>query len=189
MRLIVNYMDYHSNNSSICDTFEKKFEKAVSYILNQSIIRAITKYNLQMREIPKYLELFSNIETKYLQNETFEINGLNCIIQLLLPLGLALKFCDITKYSDFVNGNAEYLLKDYYCDDESIHHLMYYVRKLSRNITIGTNDDYIENIKNIISDLYNALFKVERIEIGQFEIDSYIRERFKRILAFPENIV
>jgi len=86
VRLIVNYMDYHSNISSICDTFEKKFEKAVSYKDYQNL------FNINIQGLIESLNITGLIFRKSILNKSLgenvaaDISGiLNMIITDKFP--------------------------------------------------------------------------------------------------------
>lgn len=100
-----------------------------SYTIDQTILYMMDKYNMQMRERGKYIPMVktacTNIEY---YGPSSEYKALNFVIQVFIPLALALKITNPKKYNDFISG-----------------------RDLSELIDFVTNEDVIDYLYDIIN--------------------------------------
>ena len=100
-----------------------------SYTIDQTILYMMDKYNMQMRERGKYIPMVKTACTNIAYyGPSSEYKALNFVIQVFIPLALALKITNPKKYNDFISG-----------------------RDLSELIDFVTNEDVIDYLYDIIN--------------------------------------
>lgn len=99
------------------------------YTLDETMSYMIKRYNMQMREIGKYIPMTKTACTDIAYyGSSLGYNALSFVIHVFIPLALALKITDPKKYNDFISG-----------------------RDLSELIDFVTNEDVIDYLYDIIN--------------------------------------
>ena len=157
-------------------------------VFDNSMNLVIKKYNLQLREITRYIDISRKIVADYVyEKQDYNTNCQNVIMQLIVPIVVALKITNLEKYSDFVSGRDSSPLLDFYNDGESIKNVRYH-------LSFFYNDDFyllsltnimleIDSIHDILNKFYDGLFKKGNVDIGKCTITDSERKYFHKIIS------
>ena len=170
-----------------------------NFVFDDSMKTVIKRYNLQLREISRYIAVSKYIVAKEAYEDSFQIrNARNVIIHVIIPIVSALIITENKQYLEFVNGKDSSPLIEFYEDPENISNVSHYLGFLLPEppgnplVNSGVNKIYDPNyIKNLLNDFYNALLnKTGDIKIGKCTIDDNERQYFRsRISLLSENTI
>lgn len=160
-----------------------------SDVIDESINIVISKYNLQLREIAKFITLVRVATSGYER-----IKDLYCpetklfLLQVIVPMAIGLKLTDPCKYSDFVSGKNSTPLKEFYSDSETCNNVSYFLSMLyDSNSNLNFTDEppaYILDFQHTLDIFYNSFFngRNER-RIGKCTIRDTDRDFFFNVLS------
>lgn len=159
-----------------------------SLYLDISISRIIKMYNMQLREISKYIPMVRKA-SEYPQYQSPR-NTRNVIFHIILPIAIGLWLTDISKYNKFINGKDPSEMKAFLHDAETLDSLYNVFSLMFDNDskdTLGTAEDIINNLQlfyQILDEFYNALFNYSsECIVGRCRIYSSEREYLKNKLS------
>ena len=183
-------MDYFLASQGIYDR---------NFVFDDSMKTVIKRYNLQLREISRYIAVSKYIVANEAYEDSFQIrNARNVIIHVIIPIVSALIITDNKQFLEFINGKDNSSLLEFYEDAENVQIVNHYLRLLlpesSGNPLVNSGVDKIYDpnyIKNLLNDFYNALLnKTGDIKIGKCTIDDDERQYFRsRISLLSENTI
>lgn len=170
-----------------------------NFVFDDSMKTVIKRYNLQLREISRYIAVSKYIVANEAYEDRFQIrNARNVIIHVIIPIVSALIITDNKQFLEFINGKDNSSLLEFYEDAENVQIVNHYLRLLlpefSENPLVNSGIDKIYDpnyIKNLLNDFYNALLnKIGDIKIGKCTIDDNERQYFRsRISLLSENTI
>lgn len=183
-------MDYFLASQGIYDR---------NFVFDDSMKTVIKRYNLQLREISRYIAVSKYIVANDAYEDSFQIrNARNVIIHVIIPIVSALIITENKQYLEFVNGKDSSPLIEFYEDPENISNVSHYLGFLLPEppgnplVNSGVDKIYDPNyIKKLLNDFYNALLnKTGDIKIGKCTIDDDERQYFRsRISLLSENTI
>ena len=195
---IRNYYGDEFNSSRYLDRFfdlhislpPVEMDKFISYAIdltpgfaNSDIIRNVIKtQNMQMRECLKYISTMKLLQ-KFLSityHTPIENSRgyANCfLVQLIIPILVAERICNIYLYNAFINGNDSSLLSNYIKKiDISTDEYFDICRLLIKTPSNEKGKDEIIFIDNL-NEFYNALMKrKDEVKVGKCLVTSSTRE-------------
>lgn len=163
-----------------------------NYVFDASMKAVIKKYNLQLREISRYISVSKYIVANEAYSDSFTIrNARNVIIHVIVPIVSALIITENQQYLEFVNGKDNSPLLDFYSDQSNVENVSHYLNFLlpekKGNPLVDTSNISIRNqeyLKAQLKNLYDALFnKTGECEVGVCLIDNNERRNFRRIVS------
>lgn len=163
-----------------------------NYVFDASMKAVIKKYNLQLREISRYISVSKYIVANEAYSDSFTIrNARNVIIHVIVPIVSALIITENQQYLEFVNGKDNSPLLDFYSDQSNVENVSHYLNFLlpekKGNPLVDTSNISIRNqeyLKAQLKNFYNALFnKTGECEVGVCLIDNNERRYFKKIVS------
>ena len=163
-----------------------------NYVFDASMKSVIKKYNLQLREISRYISVSKYIVAHEAYSDSFAIrNARNVIIHVIVPIVSALIITENQQYLEFVNGKDNSPLLDFYSDQSNVENVSHYLNFLlpekKGNPLVDTSNVSIRNpeyLKAQLKNFYNALFnKTGECEVGVCLIDNNERRYFRKIVS------
>lgn len=143
-------------------------------ILDHSILAVSSLFKLELREFYKFSRIVlllaksnSNFETQIHEDQVF-------VLDILLPLAIGLKFYDIEKFNNFIEGKdpspiLEILIQS---DIQSLIKMIF----LDNKANLENNNE--GNIKELVEEAYQTVFEVKYKTVGKCDF----RRDWKSIL-------
>ena len=143
-------------------------------ILDHSILAVSSLFKLELREFYKFSRIVlllaksnSNFETQIHEDQVF-------VLDILLPLAIGLKFYDIEKFNNFIEGKdpspiLEILIQS---DIQSLIKMIF----LDNKANLENNNE--GNIKELVEEAYQTIFEVKYKTVGKCDF----RRDWKSIL-------
>lgn len=161
------------------------------YDFDRSMKSVIKKYNLQLREILRYITISKYIVANEAYFGSSQIrNARNVIIHIIIPIVSALIITENKQYLEFVNGNDSSPLLEFYEDKGNVKNVIHYLGLLLSDnpfVTLETLENSLyeqDRLKNLLNDFYNALFnKTEELKVGKCTIDNAERDYLKNVVS------
>ena len=161
------------------------------YDFDSSMKSVIKKYNLQLREILRYITVSKYIVANDAYFGSSQIrNARNVIIHVIIPIVSALIITENKQYLEFVNGNDSSPLLEFYKDKDNVKNVIHYLSLLLSDnpiVTLETLENSLyeqDRLKNLLNDFYNALFnKTEELKVGKCTIDNAERDYLKNVVS------
>lgn len=161
------------------------------WIYEQVCKVVIRVYDFQLREISKFYRMakIAASEVNHSNCIGFSIrNGLSFGLMYILPVMIALKMSDSTKYYLFIQGKLSAPLIDVLTDDEIAEMVC---RKVLREENTEKMDE-ISMLKDRISKIYEAIFiqdysQMFDVRVGEFRFDRQTKEDLMRTVSLLSN--
>ena len=168
-----------------------KFHKIYdNYTFDDSLKLVIIKYNLQLREISKYIQLARTAVSDLAYNPNLRINNaMTFVIQVIIPITIALMVTDNKKYNEFINGNDISVLREFYSEKETIENTSYFLSFLynENQNTYYSADEIMSDMDlfyNKLDTFYNCFFKqFQNAKVGMCSITKIERNNFKKLIS------
>ncbi len=142
------------------------------YTLDQTMSYMIKRYNMQMREIGKYIPMTKTACTDMAYyGLSSENSAFFFVIQVFIPLALALKITDPKKYNDFISGRDHRELIDFATNEDVIDFLY-------DTINLVLCDDIIKKENGELSYSVAIIEKQVRGFYSEFFSNNYSRNKF-----------
>lgn len=166
-----------------------------NYVFDNSMKLIIKRYNLQLREIVKYIALSKAIVADQAYKDSYHMrNCRNVIIQVMIPVVTVLIITDNKKYTDFIDGNDSSPLIKFYDNNESIHNVIHYLSFIfpenEKNVFYNAEAimQSLTYFQRLLNQFYNALLKgTGQTIIGNCTIMENDRIYFKNIISLLSN--
>lgn len=166
-----------------------------NYVFDNSMKLIIKRYNLQLREIVKYIALSKAIVADQDYKDSYHMrNCRNVIIQVMIPVVTVLIITDNKKYTDFIDGNDSSPLIKFYDNNESIHNVIHYLSFIfpenEKNVFYNAEAimQSLTYFQRLLNQFYNALLKgTGQTIIGNCTIMENDRIYFKNIISLLSN--
>lgn len=169
-----------------------------AYVFDSSMKAVIKKYNLQLREISRYIVIAKYIVGNQAYAEDYKnSNSRNVIIHLVIPIVAALIITDNKKFNDFINGRDSSPLTEFYDEEETVENVMHYLSFLfseSERDAFNSAKAIVQTpnyLQGLLGRFYNALFyRTGEAKIGICSIGNEDRNYFKKIISLlSENTI
>lgn len=149
--------------------------------LPYTISYMIKKYNMQMREVGKYIPMVKDVCYEYETDEETPVDTFRFVFQVFIPLALALKLTNPKKYYDFINGNDPSELIGFVTNESVMHYVRHNIfvildgaeTQKADGTDILTKAIVEENVKRFYEEFFNI-----NDSRGTFGIGSSVREFF-----------
>lgn len=149
--------------------------------LPYTISYMIKKYNMQMREVGKYIPMVKDVCYEYETDEETPVDIFRFVFQVFIPLALALKLTNPKKYYDFINGNDPSELIGFVTNESVMHYVRHNIfvildgaeTQKADGTDILTKAIVEENVKRFYEEFFNI-----NDSRGTFGIGSSVREFF-----------
>ncbi len=153
-----------------------------SYTIDQTILYMMDKYNMQMRERGKYIPMVKTACTNIAYyGPSSEYKALNFVIQVFIPLALALKITNPKKYNDFISGRDLSELIDFVTNEDVIDYLYDIINLILDDNTIkkekGELTYSMAIVEKQVRGFYSEFFSNDYSK-GKFEINYRTRDFF-----------
>ena len=164
---------------------EKELNNSLYYDITTEYL--IKKYNMQMREVSKFIPMLKQSRSQATGNN-FVLMTFSDVI--LLPIAFALKLSSPTKFNSFINGNDSTELISFITDDYVIENLYETINIiLERDKKIVSNEGLtnidIEYIESRAKKLYKDFFENHIMdEIEDYRITAVQKSFFRKIHQF-----
>lgn len=169
-----------------------KFYQSIGYycessVTSNSINLVIKKYNMQLREISKYVKITNAITLAY-KNTGYRPDvylSYTFLHHAIFPFVIGLNITNPTKYRDFINGKDYSALTEFYDNYETINNASYAIGLLydGQNMIISERRQ-ISDIQNELKEFYQVFFNsTERKAIGKCIIDTEVRNYFSKVVS------
>lgn len=145
-----------------------KYYKSIDFykssdVMDESINLVISKYDLQLREIAKFITIVKVATSGYERRNYFSISETKLfLLYVIVPMAIGLKLTDPCKYLDFVSGKNSTPLKEFYSDSETLHNVSYFLSMLyDSNSNLNFTDEppaYILDFQHTLDIFYNSFF-------------------------------
>ena len=162
-----------------------------NYVFDDTMKAVIKKYNLQIREISRYIVIAKYIVGNQAYIDSYKINNSrNVIIHLVIPIVAALIITDNKKFNDFINGRDSSPLTEFYDEEETVENVMHYLSFLfseSERDAFNSAKAIVQTpnyLQGLLGRFYNALFyRTGEVKIGICSIGNEDRNYFKKIIS------
>ena len=153
-----------------------------SYTIDQTILYMMDKYNMQMRERGKYIPMVKTACTNIAYyGPSSEYKALNFVIQVFIPLALALKITNPKKYNDFISGKDLSELIDFVTNEDVIDYLYDIINLILDDNTIkkekGELTYSMAIVEKQVRGFYSEFFSNDYSK-SKFEINYRTRDFF-----------
>lgn len=168
-----------------------------NYVYDTTISYAIKKFNMQLREISRYIPMARMAVDDYAYKDLNITKTKEFIIHIIVPVAMALMLTDKSRYQRFIDGKDASALTDFLNDVEIIVNLRYFLGLIFEdaavpNLHLVTKEiDDISPLHERINEFYSAFFvKTGNIKICQCNIYDKDRDFLRRIMSLlSENVV
>lgn len=172
----------------------KKYYESIEFydspnVIDTTIKHAISHYNLQLREISKYIELMKAITQKYNNAGSISYSyAQNFIMQVIIPVAVGLKLTNPSKYINFINGEDNTPLREFYNNKDILNSASYFLSLLYDNKhELNFNDDtimYVEDFYRELDKFYDLFFNRNNEQtIGACKISDSDRQFFLSLIS------
>lgn len=171
---------------------DKYFESIGFYnssdVIDKSISLVISKYDLQLREIAKFITIVRAATYEYERIKDFFPQTKQFLLQVLVPIAVGLKLTDPCKYFDFVSGKNSSPLKEFYSDSETLNNVSYFLSMLcDSDSNLNFTDEppiYILDFHHTLDTFYNFFFNGRNEQrIGRCIIRNTDRDFFFNVMS------
>ena len=142
-----------------------------SYIIDKTMTYMIKKYNMQMREKGKYIPMTKAACNMAYYGSSLEKTALVFVLQVFIPLALALRITDSKKFNDFYYGRDPSELIDFVTNEDVIEFL-YDI------INLILDDNIIKKENGELSYSVVIIEKQVRGFYSEFFSNNYSRSKF-----------
>ncbi len=171
-----------------------KYYKSIGFynssdVMDKSISFVISKYDLQLREIAKFITIVRAATSEYeIIKDVLFPETKQFLLQVVVPMAIGLKLTDPCKYSDFAGGKNSSPLKDFYSDSETLNNVSYFLLMLyDSGSDLNFTDDppaYILAFHHELDRFYNLFFNSQSEQkIGICTIRNTDREFFFNVMS------
>lgn len=162
-----------------------------NYVFDDSMKIVIKKFNLQLREISRYIQLSKSVVSTLAYNSHLSLsNTRNFLVQVIVPVSIGLMLTDNIRYHKFINGEDNSVLKEFYNDIESISNVEHYLNWLFNDGQIPDYNYASRDIGDItllhkqLDAFYISFFqRTDELIIGSCAIRKHERDYFQRIIS------
>lgn len=181
-----------------------KYYKSIGFynssdVIDETISLVIRKYNLQLREIAKFITIVKAATFEYERTGNSHLQKTKqFLLQVVVPMAIGLELTDPYKYSDFVSGNNSSPLKEFYGNYEIISNVSYFLSILyNSDLNLESTDNngihgnfierrspYLLTLHNNLDIFYNIFFNGRNEQkIGRCLIRDTDREFFFNVMS------
>ena len=169
-----------------------KYYESIGYynssdVIDKSISLVISKYDLQLREIAKFITIVRAATYEYERIKDFFPQTKHFLLQVVVPMAIGLKLTDPCKYSDFVNGKNSSPLKEFYSDSETLNNVSYFLSMLydsESNLNFTDEPPIILNFHHTLYTFYNFFFNGRNEQkMGRCIIRNKDRDFFFNVMS------
>lgn len=158
------------------------------WVYEHSLHLVMKKYQMQLREISRFLDITRKLAPQYTHNTSYESNLYPAkvfIIQAICPMLFGLKVMDIGRYHSFVNGRDSSPWKEYFNNKESIETVHHYLRLIAPS---ERQHEYTENDKEELYEQFDKFYQAllggsSEIHVGECTIGENERRFFNDIIS------
>ncbi len=160
-----------------------------SDVMDKSISFVISKYDLQLREIAKFITIVGAATSEYeIIKDVLFPETKQFLLQVVVPMAIGLKLTDPCKYLDFADGKNSSPLKDFYSDSETLNNVSYFLSMLyDSGFDLNFTDEpptYILSFHHELDRFYNLFFNSQNEQkIGRCTIRNTDREFFFNVMS------
>lgn len=157
-----------------------------SYYVELVTRRIINMFHFELREITRfYTQVKAAVYDATHENDKYDFsffsgNGRHAILVYIVPLLIALKMVDITKYNNFVNGVDGTPLQELFSSEE-LNHILKYMLNNGESFDKEKGESYVK-IEELINRFYKAVFVEEysngdlSTTLGNYEFNKNSKE-------------
>mgnify|MGYP004483463981 CR=1 FL=1 len=138
-------------------------------ILDHSILAVSSLFKLELREFYKFSRVILLIAgSDFKSNHFFDSEAHDFVLYILLPLAVGLKFYDIEKFNNFIEGKDPSPLLGIM----TIPRMRQLIELIFLGSSVSLENNNEDNIEKLVKDAYQAVFEVKYKNVGKCDFSG-----------------
>ena len=130
-----------------------------TYIYHDFSYLIMVHFNFSLRDCNRFMTLYNMLKNYIEIDPLFEKDRQYIFSCIILPISIALKIKNVSKYTSFVNNEGEEIVRNFLVDMVSGTHYEGWIKDIIKNDT----DDYIEKIIGVYHSIFNDDVRFDRL--------------------------